>query len=154
MVSIRAVLNTTFVDARAAFAQHTTNVLPHLVARDKGTHGYRRLGRKRDIPDTPIKRAKHAWPKADVGAAVQFGGTIDRAAEYLNNAPRKERGGWVVKFSGVKPEHVATILRQFSNELHPSSLSADIYLAALQNLATAPEAPSDGLALYETGASR
>ena len=50
--------------------------------------------------------AKESWLKANPDVARRFKRAIDRATDYLANASKEDRDGWVSKFSGMKPELV------------------------------------------------
>jgi NitT/TauT family transport system substrate-binding protein len=74
--------------------------------------------------------AKESWLKSNRDVAVRFKRAIERATNYLRDAPKEERDSWVAKYSGVKPEVVAVMnLPQFSAEFNVPSLAKNLEIA-------------------------
>jgi NitT/TauT family transport system substrate-binding protein len=74
--------------------------------------------------------AKDSWLKANRDVALRFRRAIERATNYLRDAPKEERDSWVAKYSGVKPELVAVMnLPQFSAEFNVPSLARNLEIA-------------------------
>jgi NitT/TauT family transport system substrate-binding protein len=80
--------------------------------------------------------AKESWVKANPDVVRRFKRAIDRATTYLNNASKEERDNFVAKYTGAKPEVVATInLPEFITEFNVPSLKANLDIAVRQKLA-------------------
>lgn len=80
--------------------------------------------------------AKESWVKATPDAARRFKRAIDRATTFLINASKDERGRWVAKYSGAKPEIVAAMnLPRFTADFNIASLKANLDIAVRQKLA-------------------
>src|SRR5262249_26706838 len=80
--------------------------------------------------DVPAFIAKDSWLKANRDVALRFRHVIERATNYLKDAPKEERDSWVAKYSGVKPEIVAVMnLPQFSAKFNVPSLAKNLEIA-------------------------
>ena len=80
--------------------------------------------------------AKESWVKANGDVARRFKRAIDRATTYLVNASKEERDNFVAKYTGAKPEVVASInLPEFITEFNVPSLKANLDIAVRQKLA-------------------
>ena len=74
--------------------------------------------------------AKESWLKANPDLARRFKRAMDKATTLLINAPKAERDGWVVKFTGMKPEVVAEMhLPEFTTQFNLASLKANLDIA-------------------------
>ena len=79
--------------------------------------------------------AKESWLKANADAARRFKRAIDKASNLLINASKDERDGWITKWSGMKPEVVASMnLPEYVTEFNVPSLRANIELAVKHKL--------------------
>lgn len=79
--------------------------------------------------------AKESWLKANPDVARRFKRAMDRATSFLASGPKDERDGWVAKFTGMKPEMVASVnLPEFSTEFNVASLRANLDLAVKYKL--------------------
>jgi len=80
--------------------------------------------------------AKESWLKNNADIARRFKRAIERATDYLNQAPKEERDGWVAKFTGMKPEVVAAMtLPDFTTQWNAKSLQANLDLAVKYKMA-------------------
>jgi NitT/TauT family transport system substrate-binding protein len=80
--------------------------------------------------------AREAWVKANPDVARRFKRAVDRATTLLMEASKQERDEWVAKYSGVKPEIVATMnLPEFTTEFNVPTLKANLDIAVRQKLA-------------------
>jgi ABC-type nitrate/sulfonate/bicarbonate transport system substrate-binding protein len=80
--------------------------------------------------------AKESWIKANGDVAQRFKRAIERATNYLNQAPKEERDGWVAKFTGMKPEVVAAMtLPDFTTQWNVKSLQDNLDLAVKYKMA-------------------
>jgi NitT/TauT family transport system substrate-binding protein len=80
--------------------------------------------------------AREAWVKANPDVARRFKRAVDRATTLLMEATKQERDEWVAKYSGVKPEVVATMnLPEFTTEFSVPTLRANLDIAVRQKLA-------------------
>jgi NitT/TauT family transport system substrate-binding protein len=79
--------------------------------------------------------AKESWIKANPDVARRFKRAIDRATQFMANAPKEERDDWVAKFTGMKLEVVKEVtLPVFSTEFNVPSLQANLDLAIRHKL--------------------
>jgi len=80
--------------------------------------------------------AKESWVKANPDVARRFKAAIDKASGLLRDAQKADRDGWVVKWTGMKPEVVAAMnLAQYTTDLNAASLKANLDLAVKHKLA-------------------
>jgi NitT/TauT family transport system substrate-binding protein len=86
--------------------------------------------------DITAYMAKESWIKANPDVARRFKRAIDRATTDLIAASKEERDGFVVKFTGAKPEVVAAMnLPEYTAEYNVPSLKANLDIAVRQKLA-------------------
>jgi NitT/TauT family transport system substrate-binding protein len=80
--------------------------------------------------------AKESWLKANADVARRFKRVIERATDYLNQAPKEERDSWVAKFTGMKPEVAAAMtLPDFTTQWNVKSLQDNLDLAVKYKMA-------------------
>lgn len=90
-----------------------------------------------NVPGMDISHyfAKESWVKANPELARRFRRAIDKASQFMIDAPKAERDGWIVKWSGLKPEVAAAVnLPVFTTKFNAASLKANLDIAVKQKL--------------------
>jgi NitT/TauT family transport system substrate-binding protein len=74
--------------------------------------------------------AKESWVKANADTMRRFKKAMDRATNHLNGVAKEERVAWISKYTGMKPEVVASVnLPHFVTDFYVDSIRKNMELA-------------------------